>query len=126
MHTTEQDKSDHSTDSIRLSDFFVATAVGAAFAGAPMFRTALPGFIALSLTFLFVWKRPLVFRFWSCGMIGFGTGMYLAGTHDLQGYYMQNAELVGWGGGIVLGTITAIVLFIGPLAMKPDQNDRRH
>jgi len=36
----------------------------------------------------------------------------------------QRAETIGWGGGIVLGTIAAIVLFIGPLAIKGDDRAR--
>ena len=53
--------------------------------------------------------------FWAGGMTGFGTGMFLAGVDELQGFYLQRAEIIGWGGGIVLGTISAIFLFIGPL-----------
>lgn len=105
-------------DQVRLSDLFVVTAVVAAFAATPAFRSALPGFIALSLTFLAVWNRPLVFRFWACGMIGLGTGLFLAGVYELQGFYLERAETVGWGGGLVLGTLTAIALFIGPLAIR--------
>ena len=101
----------------RLSDFFVVTAVFAGFAASPALGSALLGFIALSFTLLAVWSRPLVFRIWACGMIGFGTGIFLAGIYELQGFYLQRAEIIGWGGGIVLGTMTAILLFIGPLAM---------
>ncbi len=92
----------------KLSDFFVATGVAAGFATHGML-----GFIALCFTFLAVWNRPLYFRFWACGMLGFGTGVFLAGLFDLQFYGMQRAELIGWGGGIVVGTLSAIVLFLG-------------
>ncbi len=51
-------------DHVRLSDLFVVTSVFAAFAATPVFRSALPGFVALSLTLLAVWNRPIVFRFW--------------------------------------------------------------
>ncbi|MGN6135829.1 MAG: hypothetical protein ACTHOU_15180 [Aureliella sp.] len=104
----------------RLSDLFIVTGVFAAFAATPTVRTALPGFIALSLTLLAVWNRPLVFRIWACGMLGFGTGMFLAGVYHLQGFFLQPAETIGWGGGIVVGTLAAIVMFIGPLAMNSD------
>ena len=107
----------------RISDLFVLTTVVAAFAATPTFRSAVPGFFALSLTFFAVWNRPLVFRVWACGMIGFGTGMFLAGVYELQGFYLQRAEIIGWGGGIVLGTTSAIFLFIGPLAVKDEKQE---
>lgn len=44
--------------------------------------------------------------------------VFLAGIYELQGFYLERAETIGWGGGLVLGTITAIVLFIGPLEDK--------
>ena len=105
---------------VRISDLFIATAVVATFAATPTFRSALPGFIALSLTFLAVWNRPLIFRFWACGMLGFGTEILLAGVYELNGFYLQRAETIGWGGGIVVGTIAAVVLFMGPLAMQSE------
>lgn len=105
-----------SGNSLRISDFFVATAVAAAFGTQQLFGNVQLGFIALCLTLLAVWYRPLVFRLWACGMLGFGTGMFAAGVYDLANFPMPRAEIVGWGAGIVIGTIAAVVLFIGPLA----------
>ncbi len=51
-------------------------------------------------------------------MIGFGTGIFLAGVYELNGFFLQRAETIGWGGGLVLGTVAAIALFIGPLQLK--------
>lgn len=104
----------------RLSDLFVVTAVAAGFATHGML-----GFIALSFTVLAVWNRPLYFRFWACGMLGFGTGVMLAGVYNLRFYGMQQAELVGWGGGIVVGTVATIVMFLGPLSIRSVE-EKRH
>lgn len=103
--------------SLRISDLFVATAVVAAFAIYPVIHSVQLGFIALCLTLIAVWDRPLIFRFWACGMLGFGTGMFVAGVYDLANFPMPRAEIVGWGAGIVIGTIAAIILFPGPLGL---------
>lgn len=104
----------------RISDLFVVTAVAAGFAAHGML-----GFIALSFTFLAVWNRPLYFRFWACGMLGFGTGVMLAGVYGLQFYGMQQAELVGWGSGLVVGTIATITMFLGPLSIRSVEEKQR-
>jgi hypothetical protein len=103
----------------RISDLFVVTAVVAAFVTHELIGSLLPGLVALCLTLIAVWNRPLIFRFWICGMLGFGMGMFAAGVYDLVNFPMPRAEIVGWGAGIVVGTIAATILFIGPLA--PDK-----
>ena len=107
-----------SGSTIYISDFFIVTAVIAAFYIQPLVGGVQLGLIALCLTFMAVWNRPLILRFWACGMLGFGTGMFAAGVYDLANFPLQRAEIVGWGAGIVVGTLAAILLFLSPSAFS--------
>jgi hypothetical protein len=102
-----------------LGDALLGTAVVAAIVATIASREAIIGFVAFSVLLVFVWQRPVLFRFWLIAALGIGSGLLTAMFFHATGNYsylsnlrMTTDELAGWGTGMLVGGLVAWLLLL--------------
>jgi hypothetical protein len=112
---------------IGLRDIFLAiTLIAGIFAGIAG-QQARISFLTLSLLGLFVWHRPIMMRIWLVTTCGVGSGLFAAmmclgmfGESFLEAFGATNAELMGWGVGMLVGAIVAWRLLLTNPPQPPE------
>jgi hypothetical protein len=94
---------------LRLSDLFVVTGVLAGYTAQWNINSWNVGDLVLCFTLLVVWNRPLVFRFWACGMATYGAGLLVFGLN--QPFPTQRVLPSSWGAAILVEAIAAMYVF---------------
>lgn len=94
---------------IGIFDIFLLTTLVAGIVSA--IATSEPDFafiVACCLGAL-IWHRPVVSTLWVTGIIGLGAGLLFGGWHGEHSLPMRDGDLVGWGGGMLVGGFVYLV-----------------
>jgi hypothetical protein len=96
----------------RIADFLLATALIGSIVGSIASDVPEIAFITASCLGVFIWHRPIVSRLWAVGMIGLGAGLFAGGCHGEYSLSMPDGDLVGWGAGMVVGSVAYLIVLV--------------
>jgi hypothetical protein len=96
---------------LSLLDLFWATGLVACMVAANVERDMTFAWIGLSCVLVFVWRRPVLLRFWTVAVAGIGSGLFMEGAYGKRALYMDSGDLLAWGSGMLVGSVLAFILF---------------
>jgi hypothetical protein len=96
---------------VGLADILLATALIASIIAAASTDEPVIAFLTASVMGAFIWHRPILSRLWATGMVGLGAGLFAAGCTGDRVSSLPTIALIGWGTGIVVGTLVYVAVF---------------
>ena len=102
-----------------IRDLLLLIVIVSAVAASIATQRSVVSFLTLGFLLLFIWRRPVLVRFWAVLALGLGSGLAAAmiyrgkyGQTFAAGWGMFTDQLTGWGVGMFVGGLVACWAFI--------------